>query len=93
MPLVPLYWYFINITLSTSILSNQLISNTFRETKEIFIVKCPGNKCDKGTLEKLIMENVEKGTKIITDGWAAYKGLRHLGYEWDSVNHSTEFVK
>ena len=39
------------------------------------------------------MENVEKGTKIITDGWAAYKGLRHLGYEWDSVNHSTEFVK
>ena len=73
---------------------NQILSYlTYRETKEIFVVKCPGNKRDKGTLEKLIMENVEKGTKIITDGWAAYKGLKHLGFEWDSVNHSTEFVK
>ena len=45
------------------------------------------------TLEKIILDNVELGTKIITDGWAAYKGLSTLGYEWDFVNHSTEFVK
>ena len=64
-----------------------------RETKEIFVVRCPKNKRDRETLEKLIVENVEKGTKIITDGWAAYKRLKTLGYEWDWVNHSKEFVK
>ena len=64
-----------------------------RETKEIFVVRCPKNKRDRETLEKLIVENVEKGTKIITDGWAAYKRLNTLGYEWDWVNHSKKFVK
>ena len=64
-----------------------------RETKEIFIEQCPNNKRDKVTLEKMIQDNVEKGTRIYTDGWAAYKGLKSLGYEWDSVNHSVEFVK
>ena len=59
----------------------------------MFVVKCPKNKRDKETLEQLILDNVEIGTKIITDGWAAYKGLSALGYEWDWVNHSKEFVK
>ena len=31
--------------------------------------------------------------KIITDGWAAYKSLGDLGYEFDFVNHSENFVK
>jgi hypothetical protein len=37
----------------------------------------------KTTLEKIILDNVELGIKIITDEWAAYKGLTYLGYEWD----------
>ena len=41
----------------------------------------------------MILDNVEPGTKIITDGWAAYKNLKSLGYDWDWVNHSKEFVK
>ena len=65
----------------------------YRETKEIFVVRCPKNKRDKETLERIILDNVEPGTRIITDGWAAYKGLSALGYAWDFVNHSTEFVK
>ena len=65
----------------------------FRETKEMFIVQCPNNKRDKATLEKLILDNVAIGTKIITDGWSAYQKLVELGYEWDWVNHSKEFVK
>jgi hypothetical protein len=41
----------------------------------------------------MILDNVEPGTKIITDGWAAYKNLKSLGYDWDWVNQSEEFVK
>ena len=44
-----------------------------RETGEMFLVQCPGNKRDRPTLEKLILKHVEKGTKIYTDGWASYK--------------------
>ena len=53
----------------------------FRETKEMFFVRCPQNKRDKATLDQLILDNVEIGTKIISDGWAAYKGLSALEYE------------
>ena len=70
-----------------------LKANKSRETKDIFLAQCPNNKRDKATLEKLIQENVEVGTTIFTDGWSAYKGLKYLGYNWDSVNHSSEFVK
>ena len=44
-----------------------------RETGEMFLVQCPDNKRDRPTLEKLILDHVEKGTKIYTDGWASYK--------------------
>ena len=44
-----------------------------RETGEMFLVQCPENKRDRPTLEKIILEHVEKGTKIYTDGWASYK--------------------
>ena len=70
-----------------------VLGGVCRETKEIFVVQCPDNKRDKPTLEKIIIDNVEKGTKIYTDGWPAYKGLKYLGYDWDSVNHSKEFIK
>ena len=39
------------------------------------------------------MNQVEKGSKILTDGWAAYKTLPSEGYSWDFVNHSEHFVK
>ena len=63
------------------------------ETKEIFVVQCTNNKNDKATLDKHILDNVAQGTKIITDGWAAYQKLNTIGFEWDWVNHSNEFVK
>ena len=52
----------------------------FRETGEMFIEVCPDNKRDKITLEMLITKRVKLGTHIITDGWAAYKGLERLGW-------------
>ena len=61
--------------------------------EEVFVALCPGNKRDKATLEKMIMENVEPGSTVYTDGWAAYKKLSDCGYSWDFVNHTEEFVK
>ena len=36
---------------------------------------------------------VEKGTRILTDGWQSYKTLPEEGFLWDFVNHSENFVK
>ena len=64
-----------------------------RETKEVFLAICPDNKRDKATLLPIIKENVEVGTRIITDGWKAYRTLGEEGFVWDWVNHETNFVK
>jgi hypothetical protein len=50
-----------------------------RETGECFLEECPGNKRDKTTLQALLVKRVRPGTKILTDGWAAYRGLEELG--------------
>lgn len=36
---------------------------------------------------------VKQGTRIITDGWSAYRSLGEEGFTWEWVNHSTHFVK
>ena len=33
------------------------------------------------TLHAFVMDHVEPGSTIITDGWPAYQGLAQLGYE------------
>ena len=63
-----------------------------RQTREIFLAICPGNKRDRPTLEKIIVEHVEAGTTLYTDGWKAYEQLERLGYKWEMVNHSEHFV-
>ena len=63
-----------------------------RQTRDIFLTLCQGNKRDRPTLEKIIVDNVEKGTTLYTDGWKAYEQLERLGYLWESVNHSEHFV-
>ena len=70
-----------------------VLGGVCRETKEVFLVVCPGNKRDKATLLPIIKDNVAIGSRIITDGWQAYKTLGEEGYEWDYVNHSENFVK
>ena len=59
--------------------STQLNSLSPRETGECFLEECPGNKRDKTTLQALLVKRVRPGTKILTDGWAAYRGLEELG--------------
>ena len=50
------------------------------ETNDIFLVECPGGKRTREVLEKIIVDHVEVGTKIITDGWKAYQHLEELGF-------------
>ena len=52
-------------------------------------------ECEQRTreqLERLILENVELGSIIITDSFSSYSGLNLLGYHHYTVNHSKNFV-
>ena len=40
-------------------------------------------RCSAETLHAFVMDHVEPGSTIITDGWPAYQGLAQLGYEHD----------
>ena len=60
-----------------------ILGGVCRETGDMFLVPCPDNKRDKPTLLAIILANVEQGTTIYTDGWAAYKVKIHLtGNSW-----------
>jgi hypothetical protein len=34
-----------------------------------------------GSLRPFILESIEPGSTLVTDGWAGYQGLEHLGYD------------
>lgn len=44
------------------------------------------------TLSPLVHENVEFGSTIVSDKWAAYNRLSHEGYVHETVDHSKNFV-
>lgn len=67
-----------------------ILGGICRETGEIFIVEC--SKCDKATLQRLILQHVAPGTHILTDGWAAYRDLDQIGYTHAWVNHDKHYV-
>jgi len=50
-----------------------------RETNrlKLFLV----DKRDAETLTAINKDNVVPGTTVVTDGWAAYKGLSEQGYK------------
>jgi len=51
----------------------------------------PVDKRNSDILIKLIQENVEQGSTIYSDGWAAYKSLNSLGYKHYIVEHKHTF--
>ena len=64
-------------------------------SKRRFIVPLTGDvgeKRDRATLIPLIQKYIKSGSVIYSDSWGAYRGLRELGYEHSSVNHSENFV-
>ena len=59
------------------------------ETGRILILPVLNRSADN--LVPIIEKYIEKGTKILTDGWAAYASLNSLGYQHYAVNHSSQF--
>ncbi len=46
------------------------------------------------TLKAAIAENVKAGSRIMTDDWSGYRGLKHKGWKHESVKHSMyEYVR
>ena len=44
------------------------------------------------TLQRLIKQNVKKGSIIYTDSWQGYRGLDKKGFNHKIINHDSEFV-
>lgn len=47
---------------------------------------------NRGILENIIIENVEIGSTIWTDGWGGYNKLNDLGFSHGTVIHNRRFV-
>ena len=45
----------------------------------MFLVECPGGRRTREVLEKIIVDHVQPGSTIYTDGWKAYHHLGDLG--------------
>ena len=63
-----------------------------RETGEIFMSICPGNKRTKAVLWPLLQENVTPAVTVYSDGWKAYRKLPTIGYPHRWVDHSKYYV-
>ena len=63
-----------------------------RETGEVFMSICPGNKRTKAVLWPLLQENVTHGVTVYSDGWKAYRKLPTIGYPHRWVDHSKFYV-
>ena len=49
---------------------------------------------DKATLQGFVAQNAPKGAVVITDEFAAYRGLKRYGYIHETVNHTAgEYVR
>ena len=64
-----------------------------RQTKNCFLVPCPGNKRDAATLLPIINRWILPGSIVHTDEWSAYNGLTAAGFTHETVNHSIQFVE
>ena len=46
-----------------------ILGGVCRETGDVFLERCMKNRRDRATLEHIIETHVNKGSRIITDGW------------------------
>jgi len=49
------------------------------------------NRCEDHPVH-LIQQHVRLGTRVITDGWGAYRNLSSYGYQHEVVIHDQNFV-
>ena len=69
-----------------------MVGGICRETKDIFLAVCLGNKRDAPTLTDIIERHVDKQSTIIPDCWRAYDQLDADGWNHLTVNHHLNFV-
>lgn len=62
-----------------------------REARKMRANVIPGVKRD--ALMNAILNNIEKGTTVYSDGWPGYDGLLLSGYMHQMVNHVQEYVR
>lgn len=75
-----------------SLESKQVLMGMVKRDGKVYIKHIPNT--GKWTLLKQIKETVDPRAKIYTDDYHGYIGLKYLGYDHDSVNHSaSEYVK
>lgn len=61
-----------------------------RETKDVaFSLTASRNS---NFMDEFCLQNIQIGTRIITDGWRGYRDLSNIGYSHDVINHSVAFV-
>jgi len=64
-----------------------------RDTGKCFLVEVPDRSA--ATLEPLIQRYILPGTRIISDGWAAYSNIEQIGngiYMHDVIIHQQNFI-
>ncbi len=62
-----------------------------RETNRLLLF--PVDRRDAAMLIPIIRSHVQPGSRIFSDGWAAYRELNDLGFEHFTVNHKVGFKK
>ena len=68
---------------------NWILGMIDRNTREVRMAVCPGNRRDATTLYDLVSQHVEPTSTIYTDCWKGYNGLLAGGFsEHLTVNHS-----
>ena len=67
-----------------------LLGRVCRETRDSFVLNV--RRRDAETLRDAINENIEPGTRLITDCWRGYANLSHYGWVHEQANHSINFV-
>jgi hypothetical protein len=67
-----------------------LFGGICRETKETFFIMVPNRS--EATLMEALQTYVVAGTRILSDGWAAYCNISSYGFTHDWVNHSENFI-
>jgi hypothetical protein len=67
-----------------------LFGGICRETKETFFVLISDRS--EATLMAALQAHVVAGTRIISDGWAAYRNIPSYGFPHEWVNHSENFL-
>jgi transposase-like protein len=70
---------------------NPIMGMLDRNSRKVRAAVVPNVK--RGTLQTAILNQIEKGSKVYTDGWVGYEGLAAQEYIHETVNHIEEYVR